>query len=196
MVMGMTERGIDVTGEASAYVADLTQAAIALAQRSASPAATAMAHLARAYSLLDADPVTAQVELRHVASIEGLALPTWALHARSHLARLRAAVGDVEGFHEELVDILRTALATVDEIHLRMIGGFVGGALAVAGHDDAAPTLRPLAIETHTVPGHHGWRRQVAELMGSDAGRPAAPSLTGLELERVIRAGISDLTTS
>jgi len=130
-----------------------------------------------------------------VASGEGLALPTWALHARSHLARLRAAVGDIDELHEELADILSTALAEVDEIHLRMIGGFVGGALAVAGHDEAAPTLRPLAIETHTVPGHHGWRRQVAELMGSDVARPAVPSVTGLDLERVIRAAISDLTT-
>lgn len=196
MVMGMTERGIDVTGEASAFVAELTQAAIALAERSGSPAATAMAHLARAYSLLDADPVTARVELGHVASVDGLALPTWALHARSHLARLRAAVGDVDGLHEEMADILTIALATVDEIHLRMIGGFAGGALAVAGHDDVAPTLRPLAVEIHTVPGHHGWRREVAQLMGSDDARPAVPSLTGLELERAIRAAISDLAAT
>ncbi|MBW3664977.1 MAG: AAA family ATPase [Actinobacteria bacterium] len=196
MVMGMTERAIDLTGEASAFVAELTETAIALAERSGSPTATAMAHLARAYSLLDADLVTAQVELGHVASVDGLALPTWALHARSHLARLRAAVGDVNGLHEELADILTIALATVDEMHLRMIGGFVGGALAVAGHLEVAPTLRPLAVEIHTIPGHHGWRPEVAQLMGSDDARPSVPSLTGLELERVIRAAISDLATA
>ena len=196
IVIGMTESGLagDDGGVATAFVRSLTDAAIDLAHRSGSPAALAMAHLARGYSLLDSDPETARTELQRVVTIRDLALPTWALHARSHLARFRAAEGDHEGLREELADILAAALISVDEIHLRLIGGFVGGALGVADMQDLAPTLRPLALEAFALPTADGWRREVAGALGITENRPAAPLLTGLELETAIRDAIGALT--
>jgi predicted ATPase/DNA-binding SARP family transcriptional activator len=196
IVMGMTESGLagEDNGDATAYVRSLTQAAIDLAHRSGSPAALAMAHLARAYSLLDSDPDAARAELQRVVTIRDLALPTWSLHARSHLARFRAAEGDHEGLTAELGDILATALVSVDEIHLRLIGGFVGGALSVAGMHDLAPTLRPLALEAFALPTADGWRREVASILGITENRQSATLLTGLELETAIRDAVSALT--
>lgn len=195
IVMGMTESGLAGEGdETTVYVRSLTDAAIDLANRSGSPAALAMAHLARAYSLLDSDPEAARSELQRVVTIEDLALPTWALHARSHLARFRAAEGDHEGLTEELADVLATALVSVDEIHLRLIGGFVGGALSVAGMHDLAPTLRPLVFEAFALPTADGWRREVAEILGITETRQPGTLLTGLELDSAIRDAIATLS--
>jgi hypothetical protein len=196
IVIGMTESGLagDDGGDATAYVRSLTEAAIELAHRSGSPAALAMAHLARGYSLLDSEPEDARAELQRVVTIRNLALPTWALHARSHLARFRAAEGDHEGLRAELADILAAALVSVDEIHLRLIGGFVGGALSVAGMHDLAPTLRPLALDAFALPSADGWRREVAGILGVTENRQSGPLLTGLELETAIRDAVSALT--
>lgn len=194
MVMGMTEHGVaGASHDARVFSRRLVDAAIDLAERSGCPASLAMAHLARAYFLLDPDPAAAQAELERVAAVEGLALPTWALHARSHRARFRAAAGDDDGLVAELADILRSALYSVDDMHLRLIGGFVGGALTVAGQGDRAPSLRPLAVEAFTGPTEDGWRREVAALLDAPSARPPTPSLSGLDLEHAVRRAVDDL---
>lgn len=194
MVMGITESGLGADSQDTSYVDSLSSAAVDLAQQSGSPAALAMAHLATAYSMLDRDPETARQELHRVVAIEGLALPTWALHARSHLARFRAHEGASDDLMEELADILATAVSTVDEIHLRLVAGFVGGALAVAGMQDAAPSLRPLALEAFALPTNDRWRRGVATILGVTSERAPVPPLSGLELEATIRDAIHDLS--
>ncbi len=195
IVMGMVESGLlGASDDLVEQARRLTDAALDLANRSDCPAAMALAHLSRAYSLLDADPAAAGRSLARAAAVPGLALPTWALHARAHLARFRAAAGDTGALHTELVTILHEALAVVDELHLRMIGGFVGGALVMAGQAELAPTLRPLTVEVFTVPGGERWRREVADRLQAPDGRPPGPSLSGRALEQAVRTATEDLS--
>ncbi len=195
MVMGMVESGLlGTSDDVAEHAHRLTDAAIELAGRSGCPAALALAHLSRAYSLLDADPTVAERSLAQAAAVPGLALPTWALHARAHLARFRAVAGETDGLPPELAAILHEALATVDELHLRMISGFVGGALVMAGQAELAPSLRPLTAEAFTVPGGERWRREVADRMGASTGRPTGPTLSGRALEQAVRTAIEDLS--
>lgn len=196
MVMGMVEAGLlDASHDAVELAEELAGAALDLATSSGCPTALSLAHLAEAYRQLDSDPVAAEAALRHAAEVPGLALPSWALHARSHLARLHAEGRALPELASELGALLVEALAVVDELHLRHIAGFVGGALVMAGHADLAPTLRPLTVDAFTVDGGERWRRAVRERLGEAVAPAATTPLGGRELEHAIRTAIDDLRT-